>query len=561
MFSFVGDIFETVTDVADAVVDVGSGVVGAATGVVGDVLGPIAAAVDAIPIVGDVVDAAAPFGGLIGSVIGGPVGGMIGNAVGDTFGGGDGGGSPFGFLDGALGAITDVLPGPLGDIAGQLTDGGSLIDTATSIFGGGLPDLGSLAGAAGGLLDGDLGGLVGAAGGLLDGDLGGLAGAASGLLGGEAGGLIDAAGGLLDGGADGVMNLLGGASSVFNGLGIGNLSSAVTSAVAGTPAPAGAEGDADGGGLFGFGSMFQQDEYEFPNCWGGTDYGTSIGEGGGDWLDVIAQQAGEVAQQLPGQAGSVFGQVQDNADSADGLGWPFSVITADGNTGVVPPNLGSDPTDILMDPTIQDFPDTDLDDLVFNMPGVNADSAARDALQQLAESGGLGAALAGMAPDDVTALVSRLVTPITPAAEAVQSDNDVIVDIDDGMSIDAGSTTAGVDVGTNDPLGIGIDDITGEPADAGAGAGTDAATNGETGIPDDALIEQPADAATGQVAVDDFSLDGGVDAGGGAGVSAPAEPEFVAPEPVESDFSQSMAQADAAETQLDSDVDAFFTDL
>ena len=100
---------------------------------VNTVVGPIAQAVSEIPLVGDVVEAAAPFGGMLGTLVGGPIGGAIGSAVGDAFGDGGGG---FDIIDTAIGAFGGDLPGPLADIAGNLLGGGSLIDNASSIFGG-----------------------------------------------------------------------------------------------------------------------------------------------------------------------------------------------------------------------------------------------------------------------------------------------------------------------------------------------------------------------------------------------------------------------------------------
>jgi len=496
----VGDFFEEAADTVVTVATQAAGdVIGAATGMAGEVLGPIAAAVDAIPVLGDAVEFVAPLAGPLGAMIGGPVGAMIGNTVGNAFGGD--GPNFMDVLDGALDTVSGALPPPIDGVADDLLDGGTLINAGMAVLGGGLPDVGDIADKVGDAFGIDLGNVVGAAADIANGELPDLGDA------------------------------MGAAQSVFDGFGLGNIGSTLTGAVIGSPAPEGADGDAGGSSWFdGFDlGGLASPGFEITNCWGG---GNPINEAGGGWLEDIVDQAND----LPGTA----------------FDWALPEVSfPNGNTGVVPPTLGGDVGDTF-ETMQQDFLDNDLDDLVFNMPGVDRDGAARDALQQLAESGGLGAALASMAPDDVTALVSRLVNPIMPAAEAVQSDNDTIVDIDDGMTI-PGGTTSGADDGFNDPLGIGIDDITGDPVGVGA------ATSGEAGVPDDALIEQSAAAAQ----VDDFSIDAGIDAGGGAAVSAPAEPEYSAPEPepVQSDFSESMAQADAVETQLDDDVDGFFTGL
>lgn len=498
----VGDFFEEAADtVVTVATEAARDVIGAATGMAGEVLGPIAAAVDAIPVLGDAVEFVAPLAGPLGAMIGGPVGAMIGNTVGNAFGGD--GPNFMDVLDGALDTVSGALPPPIDGVADDLLDGGTLINAGMAVLGGGLPDVGDIADKVGDAFGIDLGNVVGAAADIANGELPDLGDA------------------------------MGAAQSVFDGFGLGNIGSTLTGAVMGSPAPEGADGDAGGSSWFdGFDlGGLASPGFEITNCWGG---GNPINEAGGGWLEDIVDQAND----LPGTA----------------FDWALpDVGFPNGNTGAVSPTLGGDVGDNF-ETMQQDFLDNDLDDLVFNMPGVDRDGAARDALQQLAESGGLGAALASMAPDDVTALVSRLVNPITPAAEAIQSDNDTIVDIDDGLSIPGGEVP-GADGGYNDPLGIGIDDLTGEPG------GADAGTSGPAGDGTDATAD-PA-VASGQVAVDDFSLDGGVDAGGGDSYSPPAEPEYSAPEPepVQSDFSESMAQADAVETQLDDDVDGFFTGL
>ena len=550
------DVVDFVEDTADVVVDV-----------VDTAVGPIADAVSEIPIVGDVVETVAPFGGLLGTMIGGPVGGMIGNTIGDQFGDGGGG---FDFLDTAINVFGGgALPGGLGDIAGDLLGGGSLIDTATSVFGGDLGGVaanllggGGLGDVAGGLLGGgDLGdiagGLLGGGdlGGLLGGDLGGLLG---GDLGGDLGGIAQQfLGG--SGGPDlgGLGNLLGAADSVFGGLGLGNLGSAASGIIGDCTG-----GGSDGGGWlgdildnvpgvgagmdlpFGLGSL--------PSL---TDIAGPISQAGGGWLNQVAQQAGEVAQQMGGAdggGGGMFGHLFDQIE--DQIGTVAYAIDPDplglGNTTINP----NDAFEQLM----QDVPDTQLDDLVFNLPGVDADRAARDALQQLADSGGLGDALATMSQNDIATLVTSLITP-------TQSPFDVITDpvpaaggLDDGgLTLPGGQTE-----GYNDPLGVGVDDLTGDlNTMVGADAAPDA--NAMGGDPTGAATSGVGAADSGQVSVDDFSLDGGMDASGGAAYSPPAEPEFTAPEPepAQSDFSESMAQADAVETQLDDDVDDFFTGL
>jgi hypothetical protein len=552
MGDVVGDVVGFVEDAADVVVDVVETVTDPVSNVVETFVSPIAEAVSAIPVVGDVVDMAAPFGGMIGTLVGGPLGGAIGNAVGNAFGDGGGG---FDVLDTAIGMFGGDLPGPLADIAGNLLGGGSLIDSATSVFGGDLGGMaqnllgGELGGMAGQLLGGGgLGDLGGIAENILGGnmpDLGDLGGIAGQVLGdnmpdlGPFGGIV---GQVL--GGDGMPDLsdiggLGGliktADSVFGGLGLGNLGSAASGII----------GDCTGGDLSGPGGWLANLPDSIPGIGDGgfdlpfgmgsfpsiPDIAGPISQGGGGWLDVLQQQAGEVGEYLTGGCWDRFEEFDIN-DYVPGGGV------------IAPPIEMPDLTDLI--PTL---PDPDLDDLVFNLPGVDRDGAARDALQELADNGNLGEALASLSQDDLTTLVTRLVAPT--ASPAI----DMIVDnaATSGQALDDLGLPASV---TGDAMQQPADDFGDDLVAAGVGgADADAGLGGtdSTGAPDATGQEATGDLGLEMGGQDDLGLglDSGVD-GGGFAQPEPAQVEAFAPEPVESDFAQQIAQADAVEDSFDS---------
>ena len=363
------------------------------------------------------------------------------------------------------------------------------------------------------------------------GALGGLGGIAQQLLGGD--GVPD----LSDIGGFG--GLIKTADSVFGGLGLGNLESTVSGIIGDcTPdlsgpggwlgnLPDSIPGIGDGGFDLPFGCG------TFPSI---PDISGPISEGGGNWWDVIQQQADKVDDYL---IDGCWGPIKDYDFGDDlphipdyGFGTPDSVQ-------IIPD---------LVDPQTLDFPDTDLDDLVFNLPGVDREGAARDALEQLAQSGGLGEALATLSQDDLTTLVTRLVAPTaSPAIDTI-----VETAATTGQSIDDLGLPPSV---TGDAAQQPADDFGDDLVTAGADAGL--------GGPDTAdAMGQPADAATTGVtqdaatqdaaAQDDFSL--GLDAGaaGGAVEQPAAAVETFAPEPEpQSDFSQEIAQADAVEQSFD----------
>jgi hypothetical protein len=591
MGDVVGDVVGFVEDAADVVVKVAETVTDPVSDVVQTVVSPIAEAVSAIPVVGDVVEMAAPFGGMIGTLVGGPLGSAIGNAVGDSFGDGGGG---FDFIDTAIGMFGGDLPGPLADIAGNLLDGGSLIDNAASVFGGdiggmaqnllggelggmaqnllggegglggiaqnilggNMPDIGDLQGLAGQVLGDDmpdLGGLGDMAQNILGGnmpDIGDLQGLAGQVLGEnmpDLGGLQGIVGQVLGEGAPDLSDIggLGGliktADSVFGGLGLGNLGSAASGIVGDCmPDLSGAGGWLDnlpdsipgmgGGGFelpFGCGT--------FPSI---PDITGPITEGGGNWLNVIQQQAGQVADYLPGGCWTPIEEYVPDF----GFGTPDSVLTM---------------PDLVEVPNMIDR-DNDLDDLVFNLPGVDRDGAARDALQSLAETGNLGEALASLSQDDLTTLVTRLVAPTaSPAIETIVDNAATSGQAIDDLGLPASVVgDAAQQPAAADDFG---DDLVTAGADAGLGgpdtAGQDAATSGLVG--DDAatsgLAGQDAQVG-GQNDFDDGLGLGGLEPAAGDGLAQPepAAMETFTPEPEpQSDFSQQIAQADAVEDSFD----------
>jgi hypothetical protein len=365
------------------------------------------------------------------------------------------------------------------------------------------------------------------------GDLGGFGGIVGQVLGGEGAPDLSDIGGL--GG------LIKTADSVFGGLGLGNLGSAASGIVGDCmPDLSGAGGWLDnlpdsipgiGGGFelpFGCGT--------FPSI---PDITGPISEGGGNWLDVIQQQAGEVADYLPGGCWTPIEEYEPLLPNW-GFGTPDSVLT-------IP--------DLVEVPSMIDR-DNDLDDLVFNLPGVDREGAARDALQSLAETGNLGEALASLSQDDLTTLVTRLVAPT--ASPAI----DTIVDnaATSGQAIDdLGLPASVIGDAAQQPADDFGDDLVTAGADAGLGGPDAAAAMGDdTTATEEAatsgLAGQDAQVG-GQDDFDDGLGLGGLGSGAGDGFAEPepAAMETFAPEPEpESDFSQQIAQADAVEDSFDS---------
>ena len=395
------DVVDFVGDAADAVTEVAS-----------DVVNGVADAVAEIPVVGDVVEAAAPLAGMIGTVVGGPIGGAIGGVVSDAFSadGFGGGGGMFDFVDDAIGAIGGPLLGPIGGVAGDLLGGGSLIDAAGSVLTGGLSDLGGLGDIAGQVLGGgDLGDLAGqvlGGGGLGDlagqvlggGDLGDLAGQ---VLGG--GGLGDLAGQVL--GEGGLGPILGQAGSVLGGLGLGDLGSAAQGII----------GDcmpdlSDAGGWLG----------NLPDAIpgaGASGFELPFGMGYVP-LDPRPHRADRRRRRRLARTPRRAGRA--GRRPASRLRWrlvrldprktsttrstirfrtTFDPLTTMG------PNMVDQPGD---------FGGTSIDDLIGQLPGIgDGEGTVQEKLQQLAENGSIGDALGNLSSNELTQLVSHLVSPAT----------------------------------------------------------------------------------------------------------------------------------------------------
>jgi hypothetical protein len=187
-------------------------------------------------------------------------------------------------------------------------------------------------------------------------------------------------------------------------------------------------------------------------------------------------------------------------------------------------------TDVL-DPVagMQDAGLPDIDDLIGQLPGLDDTAGSvQEKLQSLVETGNLGDALGNLSSNELTQIVSHLVSP-----------GPSVIDTVTGAAGDA--ATSGIADAGSDMVGIGADDL-------GLDAVTSAVTSGEAAT--EAVGMPTPDAVA---AVDDLSIEMP-----GADLGAPEAPPAVempapAPEPEpESDFSQAIAQADAVEQSFDS---------
>ena len=339
----------------------------------------IAAAVSEIPVVGDVVEAAAPFGGMIGTLLGGPVGGAIGGAVGDAFGDGGGGGgcsaSRRRHRRDRRRVARPARRHRRRPARRRLADRRRRFDPQRW----GLRRPRRLTGAAGGLLGGDLGGLADAAGGLLGGDLGGLADAAGGLLGGDFGGI------------------LGQASSVFGGLGLGDLDSAV----------AGHHRGLHGGGLSDPGGWLGSLTLDgIPGSrWRWFDLPFGLGtsrrsptsparsaQAGGGWLEHIAaagRRGRRAARRIRG--GGWFERADRQARG----------LSPRPRSAICPSTRWT--SSRSRRPARRIRPSRSIDDLIGQLPGVgDVPGSVQEKLQSLVETGNLGEALGNLSSNELT---------------------------------------------------------------------------------------------------------------------------------------------------------------
>ncbi len=251
-----------------------------------------------------------------------------------------------------------------------------------------------------------------------------------------------------------------------------------------------------------------------------------IGAAGGDWLGHLAEQAGQVADQLPGSRWRLVRLAREQPRGHD------RPRRRSGDAGVRSgwrpegPNIFDQPGD---------FGGTSIDDLIGQLPGIgDGEGSVQEKLQQLAENGSIGDALGNLSSNELTQLVSHLVSPTT--AFAPRAPTAATSGLADDFGDSLGTPTAAG--GAADDLGL----------DSGVGTGPD---DGTAGTDTPGAVEMPTpDAGVG----DDLSIDMP-----GSDLGAPQTPGPVempapepAPEPEPSDFSQSIAAADAVEDSFDS---------
>jgi hypothetical protein len=292
--------------------------------------------------------------------------------------------------------------------------------------------------------------------------------------------------------------------------------------------------------------------------------GSLIGAAG----DLLGGGLGDVASGLLGTIGEVAPGLSDLGGFLGGLPDLAGNLAQDGVLNPIVNGLGL-PTDLLdnVSDTIGDVVgaangagDSALGFLGDLLPeaavgALDEPGKLLEGLGQIAQTGGLGEALASLSTDDLSALVTKLVTPVSPAAAAAadaMTTSPGIVDpatlpgADDDFTFDLTPTNTGI----VPPDLLGGDDLLG----TGAAAAADEGSMVTMDSGDLAGTSGPADMDSSDGFSDDvFSTDMPMDAPAPdvAAISAPA------PEHEQTDFSQAIQSADA----VDQSFDSMFEDL
>jgi hypothetical protein len=410
-----------------------------------------------------------------------------------------------------VGDVADVVSDPIGTLTEVISDPVGAITDAVNSVSNVVEGVAPLGGVIGTVLGGPIGGAIGnAAGGILgggngDGD-GGPFGFVSNIIDTVSDivpdGLMDVATDLIGGGS-----LIGAAGDLLGG-GLGDVASGLLGTI-GEVAPGLSDVGGFLGGLDGIAGSLLKEGVVDPLV-SGVGIPTDI-------LDNVSETFGDIV----GAAGGVADQVQD-------------VLGPDGDSP-----LG------FLDDLLPDAAAGALGD-----PG-----KLLEGLGQIAQTGGLGEALASLSTDDLSALVTKLVTPVSPAAAAAadaMTTSPGIIDpanlpgADDDFTFDGMPTNTGI----VPPNLLGDDDLLG----TGAAAAADDGSMVTMDSGDLAATSGPADMdASGGFSDDVFSTDMPMDAPAPdvAAISAPA------PEPEQTDFSQAIQSADA----VDQSFDSMFEDL
>jgi hypothetical protein len=406
-----------------------------------------------------------------------------------------------------VGDVADVVSDPIGTITDVVSDPVGAITDAVNSVSNVVEGVAPLGGLIGTVIGGPIGGAIGnVAGDILGGGGGDGGGGPFGFVSGildsvtdiVPDGLMDVATDLIGGGS-----LIGAAGDLLGG-GLGDVGSGLLGTI-GDVVPGLSEA---GGFLGGLGDL------------AGGDVLSTVAGGLGiptDILDTVSHTIGDVV----GAAGGLAGQVQDAVGGEDSALGFLDDLLPDSVTGAL-----DEPGKLL------------------------------EGLGQIAQTGGLGEALASLSTDDLSALVTKLVTPVSPAAAAAAADDMMtspgIVDpstlpgADDDFTFDITPTNTGI----VPPDLLGDDDLLGTGA---AAASADDGSMATMDSGDLAGTSGPADMdSSGGFSDDVFTSDVSMDAPAPDVAPAPA-PE---PEP-ESDFSQAIQSADA----VDQSFDSMFEDL
>jgi hypothetical protein len=322
-------------------------------------------------------------------------------------------------------------------------------------------------------------------------------------------GLMDVATNLIGGGS-----LIGAAGDLLGG-GLGDVASGVLGTI-GDVVPGLSDAGGFLGGLPGLGDL--------GDLAGPAGQVFSTVAGGLGIPSGLADQIGETIGDVVGAADGLVGQVQTAVEGAVGE-------AGDSALGF-------------------------LDDLLPDAVGGALDEPGKllEGLGQIASTGGLGEALASLSTDDLSALVTKLVTPVSPAAaaaaDAVPPTSPGIVDpstlpgADDDFTFEVTPTNTGI----VPPNLLGDDDLLG----TGAAAAADDGSMVTMDSGDLAATSGPADMdSSGGFSDDVFTTDMPMDA------PAPDVAPAPAPEPEPDDFSQAIQSADA----VDQSFDTMFEDL
>ena len=412
-----------------------------------------------------------------------------------------------------VGDVADVVSDPIGTITDVVSDPVGAITDAVNSVSNVVEGVAPLGGLIGTVIGGPIGGAIGnVAGDILGGGDGGDGGGPFGFVTGildsvtdiVPDGLMDVATNLIGGGS-----LIGAAGDLLGG-GLGDVASGVLGTI-GDVVPGLSDAGGFLGGLGGLAGSLADEGFADPLI-SGLGLPTDI-------LDTVSDTIGDVVGAAGGLAGQVQNAVQD-------------VLGPDGDSP-----LG------FLDDLLPDAVTGALDE-----PG-----KLLEGLGQIAQTGGLGEALASLSTDDLSALVTKLVTPVSPAAAAAADDMTTspgIVDpstlpgADDDFTFEITPTNTGI----VPPDLLGDDDLLG----TGAAASADDGSMVTMDSGDLAGTSGPADMdSSGGFSDDVFTTDVPMDA------PAPDVAPAPAPEPEPSDFSQAIQSADA----VDQSFDSMFEDL